>query len=285
MELTDNSPEAWAAQERLRFIERALFWRGQVKRKDVREGFGISLAHTSGDFQRYFELNPDAARYDLRAKCYKGQPGMQCVLHVPRLEEALALYLGDGARGALVMGDAGAGQVARVVLPVREAALAVQRLVFQATLYAGRLRIVYGSLTGRREAGWRWIWPHAFAHDGYRWHARAWCEENAAYRDFVLSRIRKCEMDDRPATAFASPSPSPLPVDVDWETWEVLTFRANPALSDDQRETVEADFGMLAGMLEVRVRRAMRDYTLAHLRLPAWGERSAPVFLALVGLK
>ena len=281
MELTDNSPEAWAAQERLRFIERALFWRGQVKRKDVREGFGISLAHTSGDFQRYFELNPDAARYDLRAKCYKGQPGMQCVLHAPRLEEALALYLGDGARGALVMGDAGAGRVARVMLPVREASLSVQRAVFQAALYGLRLRIKYGSLTGRREAGWRWIWPHAFAHDGYRWHARAWCEDNEAYRDFVLSRIRKCEINDRSTTSFGSP----LPVDVDWETWEVLTFKANPMLPDDQRETIEADFGMISGKLEIHVRRAMRDYTLAHLRLPAWGERSVPVFLVLDSLK
>ncbi|MCB1097443.1 MAG: WYL domain-containing protein [Verrucomicrobiae bacterium] len=280
MDLSDNSPEAWAAQERLRFIERALFWRGQLKRKDVREGFGISLAHASGDFQRYFEMNPSAARYDLSAKCYKGLPEMECVLHVPRLEEALALYMGGGSDLAMVPRPADGDRVTRVALPVREASMPVQRAVFQATLYGMQLRVEYGSMTGRRETGDRWIRPQAFAHDGYRWHVRAWCEENHGYRDFVLSRIRNCTISDSPATATAA-----LPTDEDWETWETLTLIANPELPADQRETVEADFGMVAGKLEVRVRRAMRDYTLAHLRLPAWGEKAAPAFLHLENLE
>ena len=55
---------------------------------------------------------------------------------------------------------------------------------------------------------------------------------------------------------------------VDWETEEELTFAPHPNLSAEQRETITADYGMEGGNLTLRVRRAMVDYTLAHLRLP-----------------
>ncbi|MEX2579286.1 MAG: WYL domain-containing protein [Verrucomicrobiales bacterium] len=268
-----TNPEAWAAQERLRFIERCLYWRGWVKRRDLGEGFGISLAQASADLQRYFELNPLAARYDTRAKRYRSEPGMTCVLHVPRIEEAMACYLEGGAGGAIAPASAETpgGRIARVSLPVREASPAVQRAVFFATLTGLRLRIHYGSLTGRRAARWRWIAPHAFGHDGYRWHVRAWCEENEEYRDFVLSRISESEWPEEAA--------APPRRDEDWETWEELELQPHSALDDDQRLSVEADFAMRNGRLVVRVRRAMRDYLLAHLRLTAWDGEERPPFL------
>jgi hypothetical protein len=254
-----TNPESWAAQERLRFIERSLWWRGQVKRRDLGETFGISLAQASSDLQRYLEMNPLAARYDLKAKTYRGEPHMECRLHTPKLEEALALYLGRaGLHGVGV--DAGSDKVALIFLPMRESTPAVQRAAFYAVIEGLRLRIDYGSLTGRRAAGWRWIVPRAFAHDAYRWHLRAWCEENQGYRDFVLSRIRQVEWP------LESPDSS-LPQDTDWETWEELTLIPNPQLSEDQRKAIEADYGMKAGKLRLPVRRAMRAYTLDHLRI------------------
>ncbi len=277
-----TNPETWAALERLRSIERSLWWRGQVKRRDLREAFGISLAQASSDVQRYLELNPVAARYDLKAKTYWGEPHMECRLHAPRLEEALALYLGgSGGLAASTMALASpslptpvAARVAFVALPAREAVLAVQRASFFAVYQELRLRIDYGSLSGRREVGWRWIVPRAFGHNGYRWHLRAWCEENRDYRDFVLSRIRQTEWPKDAAGI-------ELPKDEDWDTWEELTLVANPALPEDQRNSIEADFGILAGKLRLPVRRAMLDYTLDHLRLRSRGGKQLPQMLKL----
>lgn len=150
----------------------------------------------------------------------------------------------------------------------------VQRAVFHAALHRLRLHIHYGSMSGRREAGWRRIAPHAFGHDGYRWHARAWCEENGAYRDFVLSRIEKCEWPTDPATPPVS--------DIDWETWETATLIPHPDLDEDRRLTIETDFQMKNGRMELQTRRAMRDYLLAHLRLPAWDGSEQPPFLQLL---
>lgn len=289
-----TNPESWAALERLRFVERSLWWRGQVKRKDLGEGFGISLAQASSDLQRYLEMNPLAARYDLKAKTYWGEPHMECLLHAPRLEEGLGLYLGGAGAGGLALGALtapglgsmpgnGAGadrggtapdRVARVTLPLREAGPAVQRAAFFAVYQGLRFRVAYGSLTGRRSLGWRWLVPHAFAHDGYRWHLRAWCEENGEHRDFVLSRIRQAEWP-------VAGTGAAIPADVDWESWEELTLVANPELPEDLRKAVESDFGMRAGRLRLPVRRAMKAYTLDHLRLRTRGGKGPPQWLCL----
>lgn len=277
-----TNPETWAAQERLRSIERSLWWRGQVKRRDMREAFGISLAQVSSDVQRYLELNPMAARYDLKAKTYWGEPHMECKLHLPRLEEALAMYLGgSGGLAASTMSFSSpsvppsmSARVAFVALPAREAGLGVQRASFFAVYQELRLRIDYASLSGRRESGWRWIVPRAFGHNGYRWHLRAWCEENEDYRDFVLSRIRQTEWPKAAAGV-------ELPKDEEWDTWEELTLVANPSLPEDQRNSIAADFGMLSGKLRLPVRRAMLDYTLDHLRLRSRGGKQLPQMLKL----
>jgi len=277
-----TNPEAWAAQERLRFIERSLWWRGQVKRKDLREIFGISLAQASSDLQRYFETNPTAARYDLKGKTYRGEPGMACVYHTPQLEDALALFLpghGDAVVGRPAatnpFGHRPEARVTGVALPVRRATPPVERAAFHAVWAKLRLRIDYGSLSGRRESGSRHIVPHAFAHDGYRWHLRAWCEENRDYRDFVLSRIRATEWPREEA-------PPNLPGDLDWETFDELVLCPNPELSEAQRESIAWDFGMADGLLRLRVRRAMRNYTLMNLRMPPEGMEVLPPLLAVV---
>jgi len=271
------NPEHWAAQERLRFIERSLYWRAWVKRRDLGEGFGISLAQASADLQRYFQLNPSAAHYDTRAKRYRGEQGMRCVLHSPRLEEAMAYFLEGGTAAwpppLPAGGTAASPALSRIALPSREAAPEVQRAVFLAVLGSLRLHVHYGSLSGRQPARWRWIAPHAFGHDGYRWHARAWCEENADYRDFVLARIHQVRWPTDPA--------HPPRPDEDWDTFVELALRPDAALSPDQRRAVEADFGMADGLLVLKVRRAMRDYLLDHLRLPAWDGQARPPLLQL----
>jgi hypothetical protein len=290
-----TNPEAWAAQERLRFVERSLWWRGQVKRKDLRELFGISLAQASSDLQRYLEINPMAARYDLKGKTYRGEPGMTCVYHTPQMEDALSLLLpesGDGLAGRPVMtnpaGHDPSARVTSVSLPVRRATPPVERAAFYAVWAKLRLRIDYASLSGRREAeaevvgsikpGPRHIVPHAFAHNGYRWHVRAWCEENRDYRDFVLSRIRKAEWP-------AEKAPEDLPPDVEWETIDELVLTPNPELATNLQESVAWDLGITDGLLRIKVRRAMRKYTLMHLNLPTEGMNGLPPLLVAVSGK
>lgn len=273
-----TNTELWAAMERLRFVERAAFWTGVVNRSDLMTVFGVSQAQASADLQKYQELNPGAMVYNLRRKRYEGSPGMRCVIHEPCVEEAMAQFLGEGVPAvpkvrAAFEPDMGR-RLAAVTLPVREAALGVKRAVFQAVLHGLRVRVHYHALTGRPD-GWRWIAPHAFAFDGYRWHARAWCEKNEAFRDFVLSRIKEAEL---PAEAAVVPAQ-----DVEWETWEEVVVGPASALSEDEKKAISLDFGMRGGKLRLRVRRAMLRYTLKHLRLPVEDDARPGAFLERLG--
>jgi hypothetical protein len=271
----ETNIEQWAAQERLRAIERAAFWRGWVRRKELVSLFGISMAQASADFQKYQELNPGALSYNLNAKRYEGVAGMQCVRHAPRLEDAIGCYLEGGAgvfqlppvamahgAGSVELAAGRTSSLGFVLLPVREAGAEVARMVFQAVIGRNRLRVRYWSLNSGK-ASWREIAPHAFGHDGYRWHVRAWCYNNSDYRDFVLSRVEACD------SLMQIEKEAALPIDAAWESWESIELRPDSRLSDIQQAAIRRDYGIgKRGVLKITVRSAMKPYLLSHLFLP-----------------
>lgn len=254
-----NRREQWAGRERLLFIERVAWWRGVVNRNDLRELFGISAAQASADLQSYLELNPGALVYNLSRKRYEAQPQMACVLHEPRLDEAVAMFLGGGTPALVRPGAVGDARVAVCVPPMRRASLVVERRVFVALDQGRRLAVKYGSVHGA-SGKWREIAPHALGHDGLRWHVRAWCFENQQFRDFVLTRMSGAKW---PSEVFVTPS-----VDEAWERMVTLEFEANRELSAEAREAIELDYGMKNGRLKISVREAMVEYQLAQMRIP-----------------
>jgi WYL domain len=269
-----TNEKQWAAAERLRYVERCAYWRGTINRSDLQRLYGLSSAQASSDLQRYTELNPGALAYNLRLKRYEGTARMRPRLHDPRLEEAIEMFLGAdlGAAGPIGagLGAGSSAQVAFVLVPERSASPEAQRAVFQAVLLTRQLRIRYASFSQRGDA-WRVIAPHALAHDGYRWHARAWCFENRDFRNFVLGRILK--------VGPAEPTAAALPPDRAWREWTTLRLRPRRDLSAGQKRAVRLEYGMKHGALTLRVRRAMLDATLMHLRLPPVDGRKIPPLL------
>jgi len=229
-----------------------------VNRGDVREVYGISAAQASADLQGYQEMNPTALFYNVRAKRYEAHESMACVMHEPRLEEAVSLFLGVSTPFMGMAGRMKCASTVDFIRPIaREAAGGVQRNVFFALDQRRRLRVKYGSVKSGR-ASLREIAPHALGHDGQRWHARAWCFENERFQDFVLSRIEAAEW---PGEVFNAP------VDEAWEKTEVIELVPNSQLSKEQRHTILLDYGMQQGKLRVEIRSAMREYYLAHWRV------------------
>jgi hypothetical protein len=259
-----NNREQWAGLERLRFIESHAFWLGVVNRSAVIDVFGISSAQASGDFQSYHEVNPEALSYNLNRKRYEASRDMKLVYGPMPLEEAIQIFLGESTLGV------GRWQVAvqNVVskadvlsLPRRQADLTVERCIFIAVYNNKRVRIKYNSMHGST-AKWRWIQPHAFAHNGHRWHVRAWCEENNDYRDFVLARISEIEWP-------VAPEGDPLPPDSAWQKIVTLKLKPHSDLTEEQRQTVMLEYGMTAGDITIKCRQAMEPYLRAMLQLPS----------------
>jgi hypothetical protein len=260
--------ESWAAQERLRAVERALWWRGWVGRPDLAAVFGISAAQASSDLQKYQELNPGAMVYQMSRKRYESTEAMACVLHVPRLEEGLAAFLQQGGLGLVTGGALIEGpRVAVVRPPRREVAAVIERRILLAVVQEKKLRVKYHSLSSGR-AGWRWLSPHALGHDGLRWHARAWCHQSGEHRDFVLGRMSDAEW---PVDEAEAP-----PRDEDWETLEERRYRVNDGLGAEQQAALKLDYGTgPAGILKLTCRRAMRQYVEAMLRVRVAGVQPA----------
>jgi predicted DNA-binding transcriptional regulator YafY len=174
-----------------------------------------------------------------------------------RFEDALSLL-------HFAKGSAGGDKVASIDLPQHHVPVRHARDILRAVLSENAVDIYYFSVHSGTE-GWRTIVPHAFAYDGYRWHARAFCLESNSHRDFVLGRITKV----REATG----RETKIPVDQDWNHWVSIKFRAFPDLNDAQRSAIERDFGMKSGIGTLKVRRAMLHYTLVYLGMHPQPER------------
>ncbi|RYG97530.1 MAG: WYL domain-containing protein [Alphaproteobacteria bacterium] len=251
--------ENWAARERLRRVEFLLWWRGWVGRQDLLKSFGISPAQASGDLQRYAELNPGAMIYHTSRKRYESTETMTCILHGPSFEEAVGMLLGNGQfSGSMPRREVSDSRISMIQLPLRRLDVGIARRILIALLERRSLEVRYHSLNSGN-VGLRELSPTGLAWDGARWHVRAWCGTRKDWRDFVLGRMSEATW---PEKVFGD-----LPYDHDWETFELVTLRINPKLSDAGRETIRMDYDLAGDNLELRVRRSMKKYLLASLYL------------------
>ena len=74
------------------------------------------------------------------------------------------------------------------------------------------------------------------------------------------------------------PRASKLAADRSWLEWTTLRLQPRHGLSEAQQRAVRLEYGMTGNHVTLRVRRAMLDATLMHLRLPpADGRKILPM--------
>lgn len=250
----------WSVERRLAFIEERLFWVGEVNRSDLMRRYGVSLGQASADIARYLARTPDGVGYDKKAKRYVADVGFKPVLAAPdaarflselRLVEAGLLPVEDTLLGAAPPFDA-------TPVPERRIDPLVLRAVLGAIRKAAALDVLYQSMS-RPEPTRRLMEPHALAHDGFRWHARAFDRESSEFRDFVLGRMSKPK---------PGPSAQSRPADDgDWQTFVALQIAPHPRLTPAQKKAIALDYGIGKGSATLKVRRALLFYALRRLGL------------------
>lgn len=250
----------WSVERRLEFIDFRLFWEGHLNRADLVDFFGVSVPQASADLARYLEEAKGNAVYDKTRKAYVAgqrfkprffEPSADSYLSQLRLMEA----------GILSEEEAWAVRLPSYsVVPVLRRRLepGTLRRILDAIRTGASLHAHYQSMT-RPKPKWRRLSPHALGFDGLRWHARAWCHTRSSFRDFVLSRF--LEVGD------AEPSDIDPADDVGWQREVTLRLGPHPGLTDGNRRTVELDFGMTGGQLEVTTRVCLAYYFLRQLGL------------------
>lgn len=250
----------WGVERRLEFIEFRLFWEGHVNRGDLMDVFGISVQQASTDLNRYLRLAPDNMAYDKSAKTYVRGSNFAPLFLRPDSSRYLS-QLRSVADGLLDKSDAWIGQLPEfdaAPTPARGVDARTLRTMVAAIRRAEAIEIKYQSLS-RPGPKWRWIAPHAIGFDGFRWHARAFCEIDHAFKDFVLSRIMEVR-GTRPSTCDPA-------ADADWHEHVTLEIGPHPELSETQQKVIALDYGMRAGRTTIKVRRAFLYYTLKRLGL------------------
>jgi hypothetical protein len=247
-------------EQKLQFIEFRLFWEGHVNRSDLIDKFGVSPNQASGDLNRYIALAPDNMVYDKSGKTYVRSSAFNPLF----LKLDATQYLSQVrsvAEGVITPEDAWIGNLPAfdaTPAPARGIDPVVLRSIVTANKRHEAIEVLYQSMSAP-DPEWRWIAPHALAFDGFRWHARSFCEKSGDFRDFVISRI----LETRQTRAAQKPAAS----DVAWNDMVELVVGPHPDLSPNQRRVIEMDYGMENGRVTIPVRRALLYYALKRLGL------------------
>ena len=250
----------WGVERRLEFIEFRLFWEGHVNRSDLIEAFGISVQQASTDLNRYQGLAATNMVYDKSAKTYVRNTTFNPLFLKPDASRYLS-QLRSVAESILDRSDAWIGafpDFATAPAPARAVNAATLRSVIGSIRRSEAIEIKYQSLS-RPAPQWRWIAPHAIGFDGFRWHARAFCETDRAFKDFLLSRILKTR-GERPSSVTGN-------ADDDWNEYVTLEIGPHPDLSKTQKKVIALDYGMRGVSAKISVRKALLYYALKRLGL------------------
>ena len=251
--MSDEKDPRWGVAKRFEFIEWRAYWMGRVNRKDLEDQFQISTPQASLDFKGYLDAAPGNIKYDPTDKTYVVLDPFTPTFWAPFSAERFLRQLQAVKAGVVELRDTwfDALPPADVVPPLARAPRPdVLRSVLQAIKSRQALSIDYLSL--KRQAV-RTICPHALAHDGYRWHARALDVEKREYRDYVLGRILSASK--RREICKVDPSN-----DVVWETRIKLRLVPHPKLGPEQKAAMEHDFLMQKGVLEIETSAALAWY-------------------------
>ncbi|NMM12407.1 MAG: WYL domain-containing protein [Rhodoferax sp.] len=251
----------WGPDRRLEFIDFRLRWDGRLNRADLVAFFGISVPQASLDIAKYLELAPDNLVYDRSSRVYVATKEFKPVYDTSSpsrlLNELLAHAVG-------VIGDESSfigwrAPVGYVPTPGRTLSADTLAVLLRAVREGRVVQLVYQSMSAEKPEP-RLISPHAFAHDGFRWHVRAYCHKHQAFRDFVIARMADVKLGDLAVVLGAEN-------DVEWHTEVTLELEPHPGLSSAQKRAVELDYGMTNGVVSFKCRQALLFYVLRHLHL------------------
>lgn len=238
-------------RDRLAYIEFRLYFLGEIGRADVMKRFGVAPAVATRDFALYRNLFEDNIAFDKLSKSYViGKHFAPAFQHVAdRVLTALSEGFGDGVNPV-----AGPLIPCETPLSLNRPRLDVLAPVTRAIHQKRALRMNYISHTSG--ATTREIVPFAMVSDGLRWHVRAFCRMRQRFNDFVVSRMGQTEaISDGAVEKHETPTE-----DIQWN--RIVELELVPHPNKEYPEIAEKDFGMVDGILKLKLRAALAGYVL-----------------------
>ena len=252
----------WGMEQRLEFIEFKTFWEGGVNRSDITKRFGVSVPQASNDLALYQKMAADNLRYDSSEKRYVPTEDFAPRFLKPDADRYLNQLkaVSDNVHSIGDTGIARPPDLDGMPVPTRRIDPAVLKRLVAAIRTECSLEILYQSMNPKRPVAiWRRVTPHAIAHDGLRWHVRAYCHLEGKFKDFIISRCRDLREEGAPGAKGSD--------DRQWTSSFDVMLKPNPDLTAAQQETIALDYEMTDGFAKTRVRCALLYYFEKRLRL------------------
>jgi hypothetical protein len=239
-----------AQRERLFHIDFKLYFLGSVNRTDLVSRFGIKEAAASRDLSLYKDLAPKNIEYDTKAKTYIQRDGFSPLFEYSGSQTLAALLHG--------FGDDFVGTQKPIVTceaPTQLNYPNIQTLAFitRAIHNSQVLKIQYRSLSSGLSE--REVVPFALIDNGLRWHVRGYDRARRRFADFVVNRIEAPQLISEDI-----PEEQTKAADNQWNRIVELHIVPHPKLKHP--ETIEAEYVMNSGLLNLSVRAALAGYVL-----------------------
>lgn len=262
MKRQEDWPLRWDLLLRYRLIEIIALWEGRLTTNHLCTAFGIGRQQASADINAYLSgMGKGNLEYDRVLKGYIPSADFHPQVTTGTADEYLhALARNNDLSQTFETLQLQTPNTEVLQLPIRDVKPALVRALVQAARTGKRLEVEYASLENPVPEG-RIIAPHTLVYTGLRWHVRAWCEKNQAYRDFVLSRFRGTP------EILNEVSEQSLQRDERWNKRVTVRIKPDSRLTPDQRKIIAQDYGMNRQVLRIETRMALVQYLLNLLRL------------------
>lgn len=242
-------------KERFNYIEFIVWWEGQINASHLMRHFHLSRDSASSTLKNYDAQCPHNLQYDPSLKARVITTRFQPLIDVSHFDDYLHLI--KSSHNEVI-----ADSIEEVTAPLRNINAELLRPILKAIREKLAIDIGYISLTSPDYLD-RIIEPHSLIFDGLRWHIRAYCRKNSAYRDFVLSRFNGIAVIEGNAEWG-------IEKDELWQTYTDVEIMPDPRLSEKQQSIIATDFQMKHHSKLIKTRLALLNYLLIRLRLDTY---------------
>lgn len=251
-------------QERDARVGRILLWEGRVSRGRLIDEYDLSPVRASEWLRDFRESFPDWVVWDSKlkanlatSKAYSDAERAERVSQSSVVSAMLVPYAPDTPGRPLSISWDFARTSPRTFSRLNLAI--TDRL---------RVKFLYCSMSNP-ELHERTIEPHSLLRAGRRWHARGYCLQRQAFRDFVLGRMSKVQL-------LSESSDVDIAADDAWSTVLRVRLIAHPRLSAAQQQVVRSEYFNGASARVESCRAALLNYMVQELMAATDVDRQVP---------
>lgn len=233
--------------DRLKYIEYSLIYKGEVSRASLMDAFSIKEASATRDLNKYIEMTGEKnSYYDSKSKkhfikddSFKPYYNLNdidvfCWIKTEKIDKTNINYV---------------YRCQRLNIPSKEELAPLTRAITQKK----RVEIEYLSVNSGKSK--RIITPHSLFDDGLKIYIRAYDSKYATFISFSPSRITNATLLDANASKGEF-----LEDDSEWNS--ILDFELVPHPKIKFKDTIEYEYKMIRGSLNIKVREATAGFYL-----------------------